>query len=409
MLRFVGSATATWTWLSSRNRTGTTWCPIAKPSWSRRVACGSTATCARSTNSSPYCSASASATSRGCRPALVDEDLAEALVQDRLELERLVDLVLRRVAGAHEQLAEAHGRAGLGDGSGFHAASIGRKRPGMRAEIADDGLARRAANAARCRARARGANGSSGDRVPGEAPGGDGATAAQREADERGRRVTTLPAFAPRISASRAPAEQHRVEGAEQPRRRQLRRRARAFARSTSPSSRSVSSAAIAVEPGARVAKRQARPTVRGRDRRPGRARRGSGGRALQARGRGRPAPARRASPARARTRAACRRSGHGRSGRATPRERARTRAPARPSARGQRRSARATGRRVSGSFVGERALDRRDPTLGGRRRDALLLESPRDARWRGAASSTRAATGSPRPRRGAGCRGSTR
>ena len=50
--------------------------------------------------------------------------------------------------------------------------------------------------------------------------------------------------------------------------------------RSTRPSSRSLSSPAIAREPGARVAERQAGPAARGRDRPPARGRRGSGGRA---------------------------------------------------------------------------------------------------------------------------------
>ena len=63
------------------------------------------------------------------RPALLDEDLAEALVQQGLQLERLVDLLLGRVTGAHEQLAKAHGSARLGDGCGFHEPSIGRNRP----------------------------------------------------------------------------------------------------------------------------------------------------------------------------------------------------------------------------------------------------------------------------------------
>ena len=64
------------------------------------------------------------------RPALLDEDLAEPLVQQRLQLERLVDLLLRRVTGAHEQLAERHGRASLGDSCGFHEPSIGSNRSG---------------------------------------------------------------------------------------------------------------------------------------------------------------------------------------------------------------------------------------------------------------------------------------
>ena len=63
------------------------------------------------------------------RPALLDQDFAEPLVQQRLQLERLVDLLLRRVTGAHEQLADRHGRASLGN-SFSSRPSIGSNRSG---------------------------------------------------------------------------------------------------------------------------------------------------------------------------------------------------------------------------------------------------------------------------------------
>src|SRR3954451_5917361 len=63
------------------------------------------------------------------RPALLDEDLAEPLAQQWLELERLVDMLLGGGAVAHEQVAETQGRGLAGDRGSFHTGPYRREGP----------------------------------------------------------------------------------------------------------------------------------------------------------------------------------------------------------------------------------------------------------------------------------------